>query len=95
MNSKLEQLKAYLTPLTLEQARAGLDGSPLPEVLSGEFVYALELDFRDELEELARDYLLRKARDYLDNPTGFRPIRKPNKPNAVILLPNCRRTAVE
>jgi len=61
MNSKLEQLKAYLTPLTPEQARAGLDGSPLPEVLSGEFVYALELDFRDELEELARDYLLRKA----------------------------------
>ena len=61
MNQKLEQLKAYLTPMTPEQARAGLDGPPLPEVLSGEFVDALELDFREELEELARDYLRRKA----------------------------------
>ena len=61
MNPKLEQLKAYLTPMTPEQARTGLDGPPLPEVLSGEFVYALELDFRDELEELARDYRRRKA----------------------------------
>jgi hypothetical protein len=61
MNPKLEQLKAYLTPLTPEQAREGLDGPPLPEVQSGEFVYALELDFRDELAELARDYLARKA----------------------------------
>jgi len=61
MNTKLEQLKAYLTPLTAEQARAGLDGPPLPEVLSGEFVYALELDFRAELDERAHDYLRRKA----------------------------------
>jgi len=61
VNQKLEQLKVYLTPMTPEQARAGLDGPPLPEVLSGEFVDALELDFREELEELARDYQRRKA----------------------------------
>ena len=61
MNPKLEQLKAYLTPMTPEQVRAFCDRPPLPEVLSGKFVDALELDFRDELEELARDYLLRKA----------------------------------
>lgn len=61
MNPKLEKLKAYLTPMTTEQVRAVFARPPLPEVLSGEFVDALELDFRDELEELARDYLLRKA----------------------------------
>ena len=61
MNAKLEQLKAYLTPMTPEQVMARLDRTPRPEVLSGEFVDALELEFRDELAALARDYLRRKA----------------------------------
>ena len=61
MNAKLEQLKAYLTPMTPEQVRALLDRNPRPEVSSCEFVDALELEFRDELAELAQDYQRRKA----------------------------------
>jgi hypothetical protein len=61
VNAKLEQLKKYLTPLTSEQVLALLDRTPRPEVLSGEFVDALELEFEGELAELAHDYLRRKA----------------------------------
>jgi hypothetical protein len=63
MPTKLNLLRPHLTPLTPEQVLAFVRHPPLPEVLSGEFVDALELDFREELAELATDYLARASKE--------------------------------